>query len=238
MISSNQIDFSVVIPVKDNIDQLRITLGAFNLFTVCKEMFEVILVVDEDDKDAGFYYKLKNKFGYSLRVLLVKRSDNFSDDYYNAGVKLALGKNIMVFNDDCYMQTYGWDDIIRQKIEANPQFNGIYLVDIMDSTHESAGFSYPKFPMISRKAIETIGFFFFPQIRMWVSDKAIWDLYSGVGCVIKAHDVKMCHDHNFDHTKDPRKSRFARLLEEDKANGLFPIDPSKEVKKLIEAIEK
>lgn len=233
---SHTIDFSVVMPVRGNIDGLRITLGSFNLFTAQRDRFEVILVVDDDDPDASFYLKLRGKFGYDIRVLIVKRSDNFSNDYYNAGAKLALGTNIMVFNDDCYMQTYGWDDIVRAKVVANPQFNGVYLVDMMDSTHDSTA-SYPKFPMISRKAVDSLGFFFFPQVRQWPSDKCIWDLYNGVGCVIPCHEVKMQHDHNFDHLNDPTKSKFIRILEEDKANGVFPVNPEREARILYEEIE-
>lgn len=233
----NNIDFSVVIPVRGNIDGLRITLGAFNLFTAQRDKFEVILVVDDDDPDASFYIKLKGKFGYSIRVMIVKRSDNFCRDYYNAGANIALGTNILMFNDDCYMQTYGWDDIVRFKVEANKHFNGIYLVDMMDSTHDN-NVVYPKFPLISRKAVELLGFFFFPQVRMYPADKCIWDLYKGVGCVITAHEIKMQHNHNYDHLNDPSKSRMMRILEEDKANGVFPVNATEEAKKLAAEIER
>lgn len=231
-------DFSVVMPVRDNIDGLRISLGAFNLFTAQRDKLEVILVVDDDDIDAGFYHKLKGKFGFEIRVLLVKRSDNFSRDYYNAGANIAVGTNILVFNDDCYIQTYGWDDIIRKKIAANPHFNGIYLIDMMDSSHnDTPSKPFPKFPIISRKAVETIGFFFFPQVRMWPADKVIWDLYSKIGCIITAHEIKLQHDHNYNHETDPRKNRMLRILEEDKANGVFPLNADEEYKKLWRAID-
>lgn len=230
---TSNIDFSVVMPVRNNVDGLRVTLGAFNLFTVRRDRLEVILVVDDDDPDASFYHGLKCKYGFDIRVLFVKRSDNFCRDYYNAGANIARGANIMVYNDDCYMQTYGWDDIIRFKIEKNKHFRGIYLIALMDSTYnDTPEHPFPRFPMISRKAVELIGFFFYPQVRMWPADKVIWDLYKHVGCVITAHEVKMCHNHNYNHDTDPSKNKMLKILEEDKANGVFPVNADREARLL------
>ena len=237
--TETKIEFSVVIPVRGNVEGLRLTLGAFNLFTAQREKLEVILVCGDDDQDVMFYNNLRGKFGFRIRVLAVARTENFCEGYYNAGARLAVGDNILVFNDDCYMQTYGWDDIIRVKVEANKHFNGIYLVNMLDSSYHNEGTCpFPKFPMISRKAVELLGFFFFPQVRMWPADKVIWDLYSKVGCVITAHEIKLQHNHNYDHQGDPKKNRMFRILEEDKANGVFPVNGTEAAKKLIEAIEK
>lgn len=229
-------DFSVVIPVRNNIGGLLVTLGAFELFTSNKKSLEVILVADNDDKDLTYYNKLNNKYSFDMKVFPVEKSDNFCRDYYNFGVSMSSGTNVMVYNDDCYMQTNKWDDIIRERIKINPHFKGIYFVSLMDSTYKDAD-PYPKFPMISRKAVDTIGFFFFPQVRMWPADKAVWDLYKAVGCVITCHDVKMQHDHDYNHDTNPRKSRFQRILEEDRKNGVFPINANREAKLLIKAIE-
>jgi glycosyltransferase involved in cell wall biosynthesis len=231
-------DFSVVFPVRDNIDGLLVTLGAFDLFTANKDAFEVVLVVDDDDTDLPDYQRISKRYGYDIKVLVVKRSDNFSQDYYNYGVSQASGENIMVFNDDCYMQTDKWDDKIRAKIAENGHFNGVYLVSLMDSTfNDTPKHPFPRFPMLSRKAIETVGFFFFPQVRMWPADKVVWDLYSAVGCVITCHEVKMQHDHNYNHDTDPRKNRLLRLLLEDKENGVFPVNANEEAKRLVKAID-
>ena len=166
-----KIDFSVIMPVRGNIDGLRVCLGAFNLFTAQRDKFEVILVVDDDDPDAVFYNKLIGKFGFTIRVLVVARSQNFSHDYYNAAAKIASGDNILAVNDDCYMQTYGWDDIIREKVAANEKLKGIYLVALMDSTyHDDPNCPFPRFPMISRKAVELLGFFVHPKVRQWPAD--------------------------------------------------------------------
>jgi hypothetical protein len=228
-------DFSVVIPVRGNMKGLRITLGAFELFTANKDGLEVILVADDDDKDLFSYMELTGKYSYDVTTYAVPRTDNFCESYYNFGARKAVGTNIMMFNDDCYVTTNGWDDIIRKKIEAHPKLNGIYLVSLMDSTYyDIKEHLFPRFPMISKKAVDAIGFFFFPQVRMWPADKCIYDLYKAVGCIITCHEVKLQHDHIYDHKGDASKSRMQRIMEEDIAKGVFPIDGNAQAKILVE----
>lgn len=234
-------DFSIMIPVRNNIEGLKTTLGAFQLFTAKPELLEILLIVDDNDKDASDYFELIGNYKLKIQIHLTKPSDNFCNDYYNAHLKHCRGKNIMAFNDDCYVQTNKWDDIVRQKISENPQFKGVYFVDVWDSTRygqdaEGKNFEFARFPIISRKAVDIAGFFFFPQVRNWPADRVIWGLYQNVECIIKCHDVKLQHDHNFDHIGDPTKSRFMRVLNEDIANGVFPIDARRQCQALYDAI--
>ena len=232
------IDFSVFMAVRGNIPGLRIALGAFELFTANKDRFEVILIADDDDPDCSIYEYLFEDYTFDIFVFKVKRSDEFNRDYYNAHVEHTRGTHIMVWNDDCYMQTNAWDDKVRDAVKAKDRFNGVYLVDLMDSTrtHMRSKVAFPRFPMISRKAVDAAGFFFFDKPRNWPADKVIWDLYTQVGCVVPCHEVKIQHDHNFDHEGDPTKSRFLRILMEDRANGVFPVDGIMASRKLVEAI--
>lgn len=232
------IDFSLIMPVRNNINGLMLTLGAFQLFTAQKDKFEILLLVDKDDPEAQEYLKIVSQFNLRIFVYPVYPSDNFSNDYYNWALQHCRGTNIMVWNDDCYIQTYGWDDIVRRKISEQPQMNGVYMVDMMDSTRkcEANGAEFPRFPMISRKAVDAIGFFFVPTVRNWPADYVIWSIYKAVGCIIPCHEVKMQHDHNYDHINDPSKSRFMRILNEDKANGVFPVKADDYINKLADAI--
>lgn len=229
--------FSIVMPVRNNIAGLLVTLGAFELFTSDKRGLEVFLMVDDDDKDMTSYKRLQNKYSYDVTVVEVTRTDNFSDGYYNLGARMSSGENIWVFNDDCYVQTNKWDKIILDKIKANSHFNGIYMVSTMDSTfNDTPETPFPRFPIISRKAVDTLGFFFVPTIRQWPADKAIYEIYHACGCIITAHEVKLQHDHNYNHNTDPSKNRMLRIMKEDMANGVFPYDGSEHVKALYKAI--
>jgi hypothetical protein len=227
-------DFSIIIPCRYNLSGLKVTLDSFEIFTKKKDRLEIILVVDSDDEDIPKYQDLLSEYSFTLRLRHVKHSDYFCRDYYNAGALSSEGENVMCFNDDCYMQVYGWDDIIREAIEKNYHFKGIYLIDLFDSTHEDDGCSFPRFPMLSRKVIDLFGFFFYPQVRMWPADKILFSIFSSVGNIIKCHKVKMQHDHVY--ALDVSKTRMWRIFNEDKANGVFPVDIKHEIKKLKDAI--
>jgi glycosyltransferase involved in cell wall biosynthesis len=231
------IDFSVVIPVRNNLKGLSVTLGAFELFTAQKDKLEIILVCDNDDKDLVEYMEMASKYSFRVIVCAVEKSDNFSRDYYNHGLTKASGDKFMVYNDDCYMQTNQWDDIVRRKVAFN-KFNDIFLVDTWDSTRtcEANGAEFPRFPIISRKAVDLLGFFFYPLVRMWPADYLIWQIYSYAGCIIPCHEVKMQHDHNYNHKTDPSKMRMLRIMEEDKANGVFPVKADEYISKLRAAM--
>lgn len=231
------IDFSLIMPVRNNIPGLKTCLGAFQLFTAKPDRFEIHLLVDDNDLDAEEYFELIANYKLQIFIHIVKPTDNFCNEYYNWALQHCRGKNIMVWNDDCYVQTMGWDELVRYKISINSHFKGVYLVDMMDSTRRSPdGSEFPRFPIISRKAVDLLGFFFYPQVRIWPADKVIWDLYSKVGCVITCHDVKLQHDHNFNHSVDPSKSRMYRVLQEDINNGVFPVNADTEFSKLHYAI--
>jgi hypothetical protein len=227
---TSNVDFSVIMPVRNNIEGLKTCLGAFNLFTDKPERFEVHLIVDKDDNDLSTYIEMSMKCRYSIIVHIADPTDNFSDDYFNKHVKFCKGTHIWAFNDDCYIQTNKWDNIIRNEVNLNPKYKGVYLVDTFDSTrfHRGTSDGFPRFPMISRKAVDLIGFFFFPTVRNWPADKVIWELYRQQNCVIPCHKVKIQHDHNFDHEGDLTKARFMRILNEDKANGVFPVNAIRE----------
>ena len=183
-------DFSLIMPVRNNIKGLKVALGAFQLFTAKPELFEIHLLVDNDDPDAETYFELALNYKLKIFIHLVEPSDHFNRDYYNAHIKHCRGKNIMAWNDDCYMQTNAWDDIVRKKIKEHPEFNGVYFVDMYDSTRwgSSTGLDkveFPRFPMISRKAVDIAEYFFHPALRNWPADYVIHGVYKAVGCIIK-----------------------------------------------------
>lgn len=218
-------DFSIVIPVRNNIKGLRLTLKAFELFTHKPDLMEVILVCDSNDPQLWEYHALVWDFSFDIQVYAVARSDHFCRDYYNFGAFRSEGHSILVFNDDAYIQTDGWDDIIRKKVEGK----SVYLVDMLDSTHDQ-GQSFARFPMISRVSVNALGFFFHPQVRMWPADRCIWELYKMADCIIPCHEVKIQHDHK--PVTDLSKERLWKIYQEDMDNGVFPVKIGADTEKL------
>ena len=122
----------------------------------------------------------------------------------------------------------------RYNQNKNYHFKDIYLVDLYDSTHDDDNQSFPRFPMLSRKTIDILGFFFYPQVRMWPADKIMFSIFQSIGCIIRCYNVRMQHDHVY--AMDVSKTRMWRIYKEDISNGVFPVDVKPEIKKIKDAI--
>jgi hypothetical protein len=223
------IEYSFILPTRGHQEDLIKTVDSFILKAENKHCFEFVVVVDTDDPQKE---EIKKRLNWKqVRVLEVLPSDWFCKDYYNLAVWSSCGKSVCVMTDDVICNTDCWDAIIRNKVGDTE----IYLVDVWDTTHEHEGVSFPRFPIISRKAINTIGFFLYPQIKLWPADGIIYILYKSVNSIIKCHEVEFIHNH-IDNT-DPSKSRFLRLFNEDKKNGIFPVNVAREKWLLERAIK-
>jgi glycosyltransferase involved in cell wall biosynthesis len=219
------IQFSIILPTRERLVGLQKTLDSFENMTDKLDELEMLLVMDKDDPTKDMVQELINKYHYSVIALVRDRSEHFCRDYYNWGAAKSKGKNIMMFNDDCTMLTKGWDTIIKKKVGSRQ----VYLVDLWDSTHEDLN-SFPRFPMLSRKAYEAQGFFFHPTIRMWGTDVIVYKTFEAAGAVVECHEVELFHDHM------PSR-RFADMYEQDKKNGVFPVPVLDEIAAIATAKE-
>ena len=160
-------NFSLVLPTRGNISGLVDFINSFIDTAKYKDKIEFLIAPDIDDPELP---KIKEAVkNYPVRVYETHPTDYFARDYFNWLAFKSKGKNVWNLNDDVVMETQDWDKIILDKIGDRE----IYLVDIWDSTHEHGGTSFPRFSLISRKAIDTVGFFLFPQVRIHPADKII-----------------------------------------------------------------
>jgi len=204
-------DFSIILATQ-NFMGLKKTLNAFERNTAFPHRLEVLLAVDTDEMAK----KVESlQYSFSLKVYQVKPSDNMSDDYINFLAAKTRGKNIGVFNDDAWVMTEDWDIIVRKKIADSGW--SVYLIDFFDTTRNHDGYAWPCFPMISRKAYNAMGFFFYPQIRMWPADQYIHGLFKVAERVINCHEVRIKHDYL--PVSDRSKSRWWPVFQEDKKNN-------------------
>ena len=218
-------DFSLIVPTRNNLSGLIKMIDSFMETAHNSECVEFLLAPDIDDPQLK---EIKHRlWNYPVRVYETHQSDNFCRDYFNFLAYKAKGRSVWCMNDDVVMETEGWDTIINEKIKDKK----LYLVDTWDSTHEFEGTSFPRFPIISKEAIDTIGFVFYPQCRMWPADRLIYELYKMADLIVECHEVKFQHNHIANN--DPSKSRLYNIFLEDKANGVFPINVFHEKQLLI-----
>jgi glycosyltransferase involved in cell wall biosynthesis len=230
----NKIDFSIIFPTRNNVKGLKRFFNSLERTTKRKDRLEVLIAVDDDDEQLKEICEATSKYSFDIQIYLTQRTDNFSDDYYNFLSSKANGRNIWACNDDIWIRTDGWDNLIRQAIKRVGW--SIYMVDVNDSTrfHKETNQVWPCFPMVSKEAIDVMGFLFYPQIRVYPADKVIYQLFLNIVRVIECLDVEVVHDHIPE--TSPAKSRLMRLFLEDKASGALNVNITKELSSLLRAI--
>lgn len=222
--------FTFILPTRGKFEDLVKSVYSFINSAKNRENVDFLIVIDIDDEDRS---KIESVFkDDNVKVLVTLRSNNWCNDYVNWACYKSTGDIVGIITDDVEMETYHWDQIIIDKIKDREHF----LIDCFDSTHEDEDASFPRFPMISRKSIETIGFFFYPQVRMWPADKIIFNLYNACELVVECHDVKLTHYHL--PNNDISKTRFWNIFQEDIANGTLPVNIAREKWLLNNAIKK
>jgi hypothetical protein len=209
-------DFSFVFPTRNNIPGLLTFIKSCIDTADNKTKLEFCIVPDIDDPQLP---EIKEAVkGYPVRVYETHPTDNFNRDYFNWVTWKTVGRNVWCINDDAVMLTQGWDTIINEKTKGK----SLYLIDTWDSTHEHEGISFPRFPLVSRDAIDTVGFLMFPQVRTYPADRVLYDFYNMLGIVIDCTEVKIQHNHI--DSGDPSKSKMYRIFREDCANKVFPVN--------------
>jgi len=222
-------DFSIVLPTKGNIPGLMGLITSFMDTAKIKDTIEFVIAPDINDPEL---YKIKELVKpYPVKVFETHPTDNFNRDYFNWLTFKSCGDRVWCMNDDVAMLTQDWDEIIREKTKDKKY----YLVDTHDSTHEQGGIAFPRFPLISRKAVDVVGFLMYPQVRTYPGDRVIYDLYNRMGLVIDCLEVELRHD--WIDSADISKTKMFRIFQEDIKNGVFPVNAVVQVYQLKEALK-
>ena len=140
-------DFSLVLPTRNNVDGLMLLITSFIDKAKNKDCVEFLIAPDIDDPQLDLIKESVKD--YPVKVFETHPTENFNRDYFNWLAWKSSGKNIWCINDDAVMETENWDEIILDKIGDKE----IYLIDTWDSTHEHEEHSFPRFPLIARKAM-------------------------------------------------------------------------------------
>ena len=219
-------DFSLILPTLGDKAKVKMFLDSVERTTRKKSRIEVLFAIDEGKTDIIDFVE---KQGYTFPTIFFERpsTSNFSNDYYNWLANRSNGDNIWACNDDIRIRTGWWDDKIREKIDRHQW--SIYLVDTKESTRGKINHGFCCFPIISRRAVNELGFFFYPQIRVYPADKIIYELFQNIDRVIDAQDVII----NSKYVSEDKNPRMWKIFQEDLKAGLIEINITPEVIKLL-----
>jgi len=156
------------------------------------DTFEVIFICDEDDKASPLWIEIcKDKFPeMNISYYVRERTEFLNRDYFNWGTKFAKGKYFWVVGDDLEFILPHWD---RAVFDCLDKYCGRYFDSLIPIKNDrivyinikcdtpkpvEVEYDFSCFPIISREAVETVGFFMIPEIPSWCSDYTIALLYN------------------------------------------------------------
>lgn len=182
----NPIKFSILFPTRERPELLSRLLNSIALKTANLQSIEVLVAIDEDDKSYDDEIELRDY--QFLKVFRVKRSLNFSRDYYTYLFKQSLGKYIIVCNDDCVLETQNWDltiaPMLDEYIGDGPNIVHGWIEDGLGTFRARGHGEYCCFPLFGRDGVQALDAIFPARIPTWGAD--IWTkrIYDTIGRVI------------------------------------------------------
>lgn len=227
-------NFSIIFPTRERPDLLYRMLDSVEENTTDISKVEVLIAIDEDDHTDFDYASLKKELRPWLKVFRVVRSLNFSKDYYNFLARQSTGRWIITANDDCRMETLGWDilayDILKDK-------SGViygWIEDGLGKFRAHGHGNYCCFPLQGRVGYEALGYIFPERIPTWGADIYTKNLYDQVNSVV---EIPITLKHYCHHNQSREQDNISRRIASSQVR--FDVRPGyDEINRLIEAIKK
>jgi glycosyltransferase involved in cell wall biosynthesis len=208
--------FSLILATRDRIDLFKNLLESILVTTKNKKEIEVIAIIDNDDSVMhesanGLVQKFQE---INLRIISRIRSEWMHRDYINYAYSFTSGENIITLNDDSLFTKLDWDENAYQSIQnyLKDKPDGIFM-GFTENFNNNPILSY--FPLISRKAVEAIGFVMPNERKTWGADYDLFALYShpSINRVLKLPCIEIKHIsyHDGNRVKDHISARMENI---------------------------
>jgi len=199
-------NFSIVFPTRERPHLLKKLLYSIADNTEDLSKVEVFIAIDEDDMTD---YEVLEAFSF-VKYFRVKRSLNFSKDYYSFLAKQSTGQWVIAVNDDCVFETPNWDSLAYEVLKDKPGVIYGWSEDGLGEYRAHGHGNYCCFPLQGRAGIEAMGCFFPARIPTWGADIWIKGLYDQVQAVVHLPITirHFCH-HNKTREQDDISKRIA-----------------------------
>jgi len=149
------------------------------------ELVEFIFYVDEDDLSL---FTVRLPCNHKVRVgPRQNEPQNWNDAY-----EWSRGDIVMQGADDIVFRTQGWDDRVRAEFEKYP--DGIVMVYAEDRPIK-VGWPQATHPFLSRRWVDTLGYFAAPYFKVYWSDQWTQELADRIQRKVWLEDVFIEHVH-------------------------------------------
>jgi len=189
------IKFSLIIPTRKRPRQLVSLVESLVEHTANINEIEIRFGVDNDDvKTQEALNLLKIKYPqHNFYIHKRNRGNSLVYHYINWLGSFCIGKYIFIVNDDCLWKCKNWDVLVYQRLEnfLKDKPDGIVCGICQDIgyTPEEQSYLTTGFPIISKKAVDTLGFVLDPCFMDATSDDDICKLYATVGRTVDLRDI-------------------------------------------------
>lgn len=176
--------FTIVFPSRERPILLRKILDSITKNTFSHDDIEVLIAIDNDDHSYDNF-----EFPFFVQIFRVKRSLNFSRDYYSFLAAHGTGKWIIGCNDDGEFMTPDWDlkssEVLDEYIGNGPNVVHGWIEDGLGNWRAKGHGKYCCFPLIGRDGFDAMGFLFPDRIPTWGADLWTRKIYDAIDRVIE-----------------------------------------------------
>ncbi len=140
---------SLIIPTRMRTKALSKSIGS--VVGHARHTVEVLLALDVDDIETAEYLKT-DPIPNSRVVVGPRVGYGGLHLYVNALARIATGDWLFLWNDDCIMETQGWDSVVGE-------YDGQMVVLNPQSNHSNQERGHCVFPIVPRRMVEILGHF-------------------------------------------------------------------------------
>lgn len=183
-------NFSLILNSRHRPQLLGHLLESINDTTSDLSQIEVLVSCDDDDIESyDFVGEHKDLWPWA-KFEFIERERNLSTRI-NRLANMAVGRYIFVLNDDVEILTDGWDKIAFEQLSIMSD-DIIYGRTKDNSCDKEYHAQYASFPIISKKAVEVLGFFMPPIFVGLGGDVLIWRIFNEVNRIVDL-DIDLRH---------------------------------------------
>jgi hypothetical protein len=200
-------NFTIFLNSRGRVGQLNRCLFAIQQNTKDITNLELIVKADLDDRETIDYMKnvigseVDNKPQIGSISLSVGERPTSLCASFNMMANIAQGRYLFVLTDDAEIMTKDWDEIALNKIAEFKHANNIKDDIIYGRTSDTSidkvkGEDYASFPIISKQAVNVLGFFMYESFVGLGGDSSIYRVYRGINRVVSLDEIKLDHVYN------------------------------------------
>lgn len=231
-------NFSLLLPTRNRPRLLCNLYNSIKVNTSDLRDIEMLVVYDEDDTEtASVAPALLDSW---VRFFSRPRGSSLSRDYQNWLYPFTRGQYIFVLNDDVEIKTKKWDQIAINKINQYLQMypDGVFYGWTADSSvlriHQAEN-AYACFPILSRQAIDILGYVMHEHYGGWSADVFLYNVYRDALSILDLSEILVQH---YSHWLGNRERDETNKSMESKSTQTDIIDHRPDTAKLLRHIRR